>query len=478
MVVQRAVTACLAALNSRDAIVAGVSGGPDSMALLHALHALWPAKQLIVAHVNHMLRPAAADEAALVEKTAAFYTLPFYSISCDVETTARQQKLSLEEAGRLVRYQFFAKVAHEVGATAVTVAHHADDQAETVLLHLLRGSGVAGLQGMAPHGLLPDAPEIQLLRPFLSVSRAEIEAYCQSHQLAFVTDATNDDPGFLRNRVRHELIPLLQTYNPQIKTALNQLAEIVGADYDWLNQQAAVAWHSILLEQTASVLHLARAGWQALPLSLRRMTLRRAVATLRPEQKSVGFETVEQARRLAEAPHSGQQASLPGGLTLVTGYNRLTITADPQNLPTDLPQLPEKTPLLLPIPGVCTLTNGWHITATRITVEQRPDLFENSDPWQAFVNVQETDLIVRSRQPGERFQPLGMNGRHTYVKSLMINNKLPAHLRAQWPIVSTARHPVWIVGHHLDERVRVSPATTKSVVHLRCVKNEFGDFTC
>lgn len=469
MTVKQSIERFLRNIEPDSSIVVGVSGGLDSMALLHGLAAAWPVVQLAVAHVNHLLRPDAHEEAAFVRQTAVSQAIPFYGTERDVAALAAAQGWSLEEAGRAARYHFFAEVARRVEATAVVVAHHADDQAETVLLHLLRGSGVAGLQGMTPRAPLPGNPGIELFRPLLTVSRAEIEAYCRAHQLAFVSDASNVDPRFLRNRVRHELIPLLQTVNPQIKTALNQLAEIVAADYDWLRQQAAEAWRSVLLEQTALSLCLTRAGWQALPLALRRMTLRRAIFTLRPEQENVGFETIEQARQLAEAPHSGQQASLPGGLTLLVGYERLTMAAESQSLPADLPQLPDETPLLLPIPGACTLANGWQITARRITVEQRPDLFENQDPWQAFVDVEETALTVRKRQPGEQFQPLGMNGRHASLKSLMINRKLPSHLRLRWPIVATAKHPLWIVGHHLDERARVSPAS-QSVVYLRCVK--------
>lgn len=440
------------------------------MALLHALCAVWPTEQIAVAHVNHLLRPTAADEAQFVRQTAVSHHLPFFHTEVDVAAEAAAKGQSLEEAGRAVRYRFLAEVALRVGATAVAVGHNADDQAETVLMNLLRGSGLTGLRGMQPIGPLPAAPALKLIRPLLAVSRDDIEAYCQAHRLQPRIDASNRDTAFLRNRIRHELMPLLESYNPQIKTRLQQMAAILDADVALLDEETEAAWHTILHKQKSGWLQLDRAGWQQLPLSLRRAVLRRAVTMLRPAQGDIGFESIEQARRLAEAPRSGQQATLPGGLTLLVENEWLTITAVGDDLPTDLPQLPAQTPLTLPIPGTVTLANGWQLSAEILDQPNHTHIVQNDDPWQAFIATSAASLLVRGRQRGERFQPLGMAGQSKAVTDVMIDHKLPAHLRHRWPIVAAEQHLLWIVGQHSDERVRVTK-TTPRVVHLHCTKH-------
>jgi tRNA(Ile)-lysidine synthase len=205
-----------AGLTGRHRLVVAVSGGPDSLALLHLLsrRELHPAANLVVGHLNHQLRPSAAADATFVAETAAAWGLECHTESVDVAGLARRDGLSLEEAGRGARYQFLARLAHAVGAAHVAAGHNADDQAETVLMHFLRGAGLSGLRGMRPAGPLPGDPAITLLRPFLTTGRAEIEAYCQEHGLAPLTDASNTDTTYFRNRLRHELLPYLAGYNP------------------------------------------------------------------------------------------------------------------------------------------------------------------------------------------------------------------------------------------------------------------------
>jgi tRNA(Ile)-lysidine synthase len=161
-------------LPPRARLIIGVSGGPDSLALLHLLQTIYPNEQLVVAHLNHRLRPSAADEAQFVAATAAAWQISFHSKKVDVPQLAAEQKLSIEAAGRLARYQYFAELANEMNAGSVAVAHHADDQAETVLMHILRGSGLSGLRGMLPVVPLAGAHSCLLIRPFVDISRADI----------------------------------------------------------------------------------------------------------------------------------------------------------------------------------------------------------------------------------------------------------------------------------------------------------------
>ncbi len=244
-------------LAAGEMIVVGVSGGPDSLCLLHLLRRLAPelALRLHVAHLNHGLRgPEADEDAEFVAELAACWGLPVTIGRADVAALAAQPGRSLEEAARLVRYAFLAEVADATGATTIAVGHNADDQAETVLMHFLRGSGVAGLRGMLPRAPLSDyrlgepaAPRIPasprlLVRPLLAIPRADIEAYCAAHSLAPRFDRSNEDTTFYRNRLRHELLPLLATYNPAIGETLARTAAVLAGDHEIVQAALDAAW--------------------------------------------------------------------------------------------------------------------------------------------------------------------------------------------------------------------------------------------
>jgi tRNA(Ile)-lysidine synthase len=458
-------------------LIVGVSGGPDSLALLHVLRHLCDPHQLVVAHLNHGWRESAAAEADFVARTAAEWQLTCHTETIDVTELAKQMGTSIESAGRQARYRFFARFAVQLGATAVAVAHNADDQAETLLMHLLRGSGLAGLRGMLPVRTMPEAssvpqaPELILLRPFLGITRTEIEAYCRQHHLKPITDASNTDTTYFRNRIRHELLPLLAEFNPQIKTKLQQLAAISAADYSLLEQQFMAQWPPLIVEEGDGWLILDRQRWLALPLSWRRQALRAAVFQCRPALSDVGFRAVEQARLLAEQKGAGRQAALPGDLKLAIDYEWLIVAAEPALVPIDLPQLPDgKKEICLPVPGKRPLAAQWQLEADILSDGDRSAIADNDNAWVAFVDVGPVrSLQIRARKTGERYQPLGMGGHSTSLKKEMINRKIGRLLRPSWPIVALSEHLVWLVGHHIDERVRVT-ATSKRIVRLRCTR--------
>jgi len=454
----------------KTSLIVGVSGGADSLALLHILAGLLAPPQLVVAHLNHGWRDTAVLDAQFVSQTAASWGLTCVVETVDVVAQAKDEGLSLEEAGRRARYRFFARLAQQTGATVVCVAHNADDQAETVLLNLLRGTGLTGLAAMKPVAPLPEAPEVALLRPFLAISRADIEAYCQEHSLTPREDSTNADITFLRNRLRHELLPQLASYNPQIRTHLQQLAALAAADDGYLEQCVSHHWPSLVQEQTETELALNRERWRVLPLALRRRTLRRAMVVLRPFLANIGFAAIEQARQVAETGEVGAQSSLTGGLVLQVDYGRLRLTREPSRFPGDWPQVPDGAVLPLPVPGTIALNDGWQLESVWQEGMDWAQIRHNADPWTAFLAVPEAELWVRGRRPGERFAPLGLNGRTAALKEVMVNRKIGAVWRANWPLVCTAGHVVWLVGHQIDERAKAT-AVARRVVQLRCYKS-------
>lgn len=456
-------------LDGRPLII-GVSGGPDSLALLHALathHS--PLSTLVAAHLNHNLRPSAANDARFVAATAKRWKVKAIIGDTDVAALAKEQNLSIEEAGRKARYAFLAQVARKENATAVLVAHNADDQVETILMHILRGSGLAGLRGMPLIGPLPGSPDLLLVRPFLTIERATIEAYCRAWQLEPLQDETNQDTTFFRNRLRHELLPLLAEYSPQIKQRLRQLSAVVAADYQLLEEITERAWSETVLDQGETWVQFDRQKWADQPLSTRRSLLRRAFSHCRPQARDVDFEAIEQARQVAEKGETGAQSALPAGVVLRIDYQRLTVTADPHSLPSDIPQLPGDEPIPLPVPGEVKLPGDWLLTAEPISTPDLAAIYQNRDPWQAFISLPDGEtLLIRPRQPGERFQPLGMDGHTAAVKEVMVNRKIPAAARPRWPIVTTHSHLVWLAGHVIDGRAAVTN-NTQTAVHLRLI---------
>ncbi len=453
---------------SHPKLLIGVSGGVDSLALLHLLWRQLGPAQLVVAHLNHGLRLEAEEEAQFVAETAVSWQIPFVTEKINVAEVAETKQLSLEAAGRLMRYQFLARQAVQVGATAVATAHHADDQAETVLLHLLRGSGSAGLRGMLPVGVVPESERMPLLRPFLTTPRSELEAYCARHGLQPRHDSSNEDMQFTRNRIRHELLPLLQTYNPQISANLQQLAIITADEYAALLSLFDQVWPDILVAQGKDWLALERQRLAAQPVAWQRLALRRAVQQLSPLATEISFQTIELARLLILENQSGTEASLPGGVIMHVAAHEVTFGDVWSRRPAAVPQLDFEHPLRLPVPGQINLANGWTITAVTRTDVSLDEVRQNDDPWRAFVALAEDEsLWLRPSLPGERFQPLGMSGHSQAIQDLLAARKVRGGQRPLWPVVATEKIPAWIVGQHLDNRMCVT-AQTRTVVQLMC----------
>ena len=469
-----------------ERVVVGVSGGPDSLCLLHVLRRLRPEYelQLHVAHLHHGIRGAEADaDAAFVAETASTWGMPCTVERVDVPALAAQPGVALEEAARQARYAFLARVARHIGARTIAVGHNADDQTETVLMHWLRGAGLAGLRGMLPVTPLdtlrlallspnerPDTRGLQLVRPLLEVPRAQIETYCQTHGLQPRFDRSNLDTTFYRNRLRHELLPLLETYNPQVRDVLRRSAAVIADDYALLRAQLEQAWAQTVVAEGEKAVEFDLAAWRALPRSLQRATLREAVHRLRRSLRNINWVHIENALWLAREKSTGAQATLPQGLVLTIGYDRLLVAEEGyEPPPPDLPLL-HVAQLPLSVPGVTALPDtDWRVeTALLSTAELPAGWEENADRWQAFLDAEAvgSEPYLRPRQPGERFRPLGLGGRGVALSAFMINVKLPRELRDRWPLLVGRLGVAWVVGYRQDERTRVTAATQR-VLHVR-----------
>jgi tRNA(Ile)-lysidine synthase len=477
-------------LEPDDHLIVGVSGGPDSLCLLHLLKTVseWFPLTLTVAHLNHQLRDDAAKDTEFVQDIAAQWNLPFASESHNIADIAAERKQSVEETARQVRYAFFWRIAKETNAGKIAVGHNADDQVETVLMHFLRGTGLSGLRGMLSSTpitglrLHPDdvpnleTSEPQIIRPLLDTPRNEIESYCRQHHLSPRLDHTNKDTTLFRNRLRHDLIPELETYNPNIRQVLQRTAKVVTAEVEFLNEQVEKAWTTVVKDIVHQAGHVVRIdldlpGWLELPLALRRSTLRRAVQTLRRSLRDISFEHIELAREVAENQKTGAQATLPQDLMLTVSYNRLVIadtTVGNIHLE-DVPQITTAEPLPINLPGVTPLPHSqWQIKTTllagaKVSFEQA----HQAKPWEAYLDA---DIVgkhplLRSRQSGDTFCPLGLGGQHKKVNEFMIDQKIPFDQRDTVPLLVANDQILWICGHRPDHRASLR-AGTQRIVHI------------
>jgi tRNA(Ile)-lysidine synthase len=465
-----------------ETVIVGVSGGPDSLALLDILHDLASdfAIQLHVAHLNHRLRGDESDaDAAFVADLARGMRVPATIEMRPVAEYAREHHLSSEEAARIVRYRFLAEVAVRVGSQTVAVGHNADDQVETVLMHFLRGAGLAGLRGMIYKSQLPYVQlSLSLVRPLLDATRAEIETYCGEHDLNPRFDQSNLDTAIFRNRLRHEVIPYLERINPKLREVLHHGTWAIADDYEYLQAQTQSTFSQVAksVDGAPGPAHLAvwvfdREKWRALPTGLQRATLREAVRRLRHGLRNINWVHIEAARRVASEKGVGAEATLPQGLVLIVGYDEFTI-GETVPLP-EMPLLHGEAIKLRPGATVEFPESEW-----MVRVEQEPPLnplpMAGEDEWTARLDADQIhgELSLRTRRPGERFEPSGMSGRHKSVHEFMIDDKVPRHIRDLVPILTDDEKILWVCGYRTDERAKVT-AQTRRVLRVEFSKS-FG----
>jgi len=448
-------------ISREQPLLVAVSGGPDSVCLIHILANLQEklGVKLHIAHLDHQLRDAdSAADAQYVSDLAQRLGIPATVEQRDVKVFKAQQHVSLEEAAREVRYAFLAQVAGSIGASRVAVGHTADDHIETILMHLIRGTGTRGLRGLEPSTRWPSPPSrLTVIRPLLEVSRQQTADYCHHHRLAPRLDASNLSLSPLRNRIRHQLLPLLQSYNPRVAEALVRTARIAGDDFAYLDKEVARLWGEVTQKQEGAIA-LDKKCLLELPSALKRYLLRAAIEELLGNLKDIETRHIEEIIAALTKP-AGKRISLPGGLVFSIEYDRYLLAPGPAAL-SPLPVLETEFPLK--IPGE-TCLSGWRIEATIISSEAIQD---DAGGYKAYLDLDKTGdkLTVRTRRPGDRFQPLGMS-QPKKLGEFMIDSKIPQSWRQRIPLVCSPQHILWVVGWRIDDRVKVT-ASTKQVLHL------------
>jgi tRNA(Ile)-lysidine synthase len=440
-----------------ETVVVGVSAGPDSMALWHLLLVLAGKLRLtlIAAYADHGLRPAeTAAEVQLVRDTAAAAGMACEIGVLPVREQAKAEGLSLEHAGRELRYRFLRQVAARHGASLVAVGHTADDQAEELLLRLVRGTGRKGLSGMTP--LAGD-----LIRPLLGVPKAELLDYLRDRGITHCTDSSNTDRRYLRNRVRLELLPWLETHcNPGIRQTMRQTAAVLQDEESLLAELAAAAWEQVA-ETSGPELRLALAGLLAQPVAIQRRLLEQAVVRC---GSAPSFRLIEQLRRLVTAPEPGR-LHLGQGLRVWRQGGTLCF-AHPQGRTRqrgDLLPPPVAFRVAVSSPGRYDLP----AIGKMLVVEQLETMPNRPESGTLLLDAAAVPFpwVVRGMRPGDRFHPLGAPGRRK-LSDFFTDQKIPAAARRQVPLVEAADgRIIAVAGMRIDESVKVTPATM-SVVRL------------
>ncbi|MGB6874380.1 MAG: tRNA lysidine(34) synthetase TilS [Dehalococcoidia bacterium] len=555
-------------ISPEEIVVVGVSGGADSVCLLHVL-AKWQKElgiKLQVAHLNHQLRGVESEaDAQYVSNLAGSLGIPITIDRQDVAAYRIERNFSVEEAARELRYAFLARVAREVGANRIAIGHTRDDQVETILMHILRGTGITGLCGLAPCSpmaydsqrmswpasppSLRDSPlslratcpprlgrrersNLLVIRPLLDITREETTSYCQEHRLDPRIDSSNRSLSFFRNRLRLQLLPLLRQYNPSVDQALLRLADIAKEDNAFIEQQASELWNEVARQENNAI-YLDKKQIASLPIALQRQLLRAAVTKLAGDTRDIEASHIEAARSLLNKP-VGKRISLPHGFICQGGYDELVVasTAKQSHLPPcPFPPLPGEFPL--EVPGK-TVFPGWKVIASIVgervdeghcehlkgvwqsleiasspsaprndrgechsepfaTCHSDPERSEGEESNLAQGKLREesrpaqgklceaisadfdlhktgTELFVRQRRPGDRFQPLGMNIPKK-LPEFMVDAKIPRSWRGHIPIVCSPQQIIWVAGWRIDDRVKVTEAS-KEILRLEFIKSQ------
>lgn len=440
-----------------DRILVAVSGGPDSVALLLVLLAL---KQkfnlsLFIAHVNHKLRGKESDkDQEFVRKLVSDLNLKLYTKSFQVKKEAQRLKLSVEECARKIRYDYLNKMADRLKAQKIALGHNFNDQAETILLRLIRGSGSLGLSGIPP---IKD----RIIRPLIEIKREEIETFLKKKKIPFRIDSSNLRTDYLRNKVRLRLLPILKKgYNPKIEEVLNRTASILRAEEIFISQKALKAYPKVILREQNEKIILDLKRFSRYDDSIKRFMIRNCVKKLKGDLKELTFDKVESLLNLIHKGKSGKSVDLLddiyGDITkdYISIYKKKT----------------KEFNYTLSLPGKRELKKLKVSIDSEILFSQSKRNIKNKDNLTAFLDMNrlKPPLRLRNRKNGDRFKPLGMKGTKS-VADYLVDLKVPRCDRDEVMLLTSRNNIAWLVGYRISEDFKVT-TKTKKVIKIKIEK--------
>jgi len=458
-------------LKTNDVVVVGVSGGADSTALLHLLIGLnqtaeWQLR-LHVAHLDHRLRGnQSGQDAAFVQAAADSLSLPCTIDRRDVQAIAGSQSGSVEETARRERYAFFERVCLQVGSKVVAVGHHADDNAETILHRILRGTGVRGLAGIPRSRVLSADSDIRLIRPLLSVTRAALRTYLADAGIAFREDASNAATEPMRNRIRNTLLPRIEAeVNPQVREALTRLGQQAHWLQEFLQETVERTFDSLIISKTDQELVLNAGALARKSRIVQAELIRQAYVSFGMGEQDLSFIHLVAALELIGDPASGKLAQLPAGMSVEKRYHQLIFS-----LPSGEAREAVAEEIAVHLPGRTFLpVRRLEIECSEqeVSVEDIPRLRREANRLDEYVDREAVrdPLVVRGRRPGERFCPLGAPGSKK-LADFLADAKVDPKERQRVAVLCDQLGPIWVIGHRIDDRVKLT-GLTRRVLHLR-----------
>lgn len=466
-----------------DKVIVGVSGGSDSLALLLTLREL--GVRVFAAHFDHRLREESDADAAWVREFCAKRRIPVAIAVGNVREAAEKFGKSIEDTARHLRYHFLFTLAARERAVAVAVAHHADDQVETVLMNILRGTGIDGLSGMQSRRCLKEFSEIiPLIRPFLTTKRDVIAAWLEKQGIRPLMDSSNNDLTYTRNRVRHELIPYLKEhFNPNLPDTILRMSELAKIDSDYLDMSSVREAREIFIERSDQVIYCRRENYSRLNVSIKQRILRRMIAKLGSLKNGLSYETIQSVNAFFThsedaAADALQEIDVVEGRTAFIWRDMAGFSVGPVDrarlYALRLPSLVGETIQTFPL-----FLNEVHRVGNILIRFKARDLESDADREEVIADMKkhsylvyldeaglQGNLVVRAMTPGERFVPFGKDGAEVDLSDFMMNRKIPAEARTVYPMVCDDLGPVWIPKLRSAERAKVHDGT-KRVIWIR-----------
>jgi len=455
----------------QEKIVLGFSGGADSICLLDILHKL--DYEVVVAYFNHQLRPSMDEEVQFVKSIAEKYKFDFKLGTEDINKFARKTKKGIEETARSFRYQFLIKIAKGTNSSSVVVAHHADDQVETILMNLIRGTGLKGLIGMDYVSYCEFSNSIPILRPFLDVWKERIMSYCEENDLTFTIDKTNTDEVFTRNSIRANLIPCLEKYNPKFKQGVIRMSGILHDDHTFITQYSEKKNKNVIHLHKTNFVEINIKTLKQYPISVQRYIINGILREYFDIGKKKSFYLIENIRKVLTREITSHSSRLLKDLQVFVekdcGY--LLTNLDDLNgggrlkLENDMAEVT--------IPGITPINQSWCLQSTVMPIDEVRGIFKkNENNYCAYLDAEfaERKISMRKRQAGDRYAPLGLSGHSMKLSDFWINKGFPKRFRADWPIIISNEQLIWIPGFQPAFNVRVTEST-KHVLQLNVEEN-------
>ena len=455
----------------QEKMVLGFSGGADSICLLDILHKL--GVKVVVAYFNHQLRPSVKEEVRFVKKIAEKYKYDFKLGAEDIYNLANKTNRGIEETARTFRYQFLMKVAQDMKSNSVTVAHHADDQVETILMSLIRGTGLNGLIGMDYISYGEFSRSIPIIRPLLDVWKDEIVSYCKDNKLTFIIDETNTDEVFTRNSIRASLIPFLEKYNPKIKQGLIRMSSILGDDYAFITQYSEKIIENVIHLQRTNFVEINIQTLKQYPISVQRFIIDGLLRDCFNIGKKKSFNLIENIRKVLIGEITSHYSRLLKNLQVIVEKGRGYLLTNIDDLGSERGLKLENDMAEIAVPGFTTINQDWYLKSVVLSIDEVGEIFKkNENNYSAYLDagLAEEKIFMRKWQAGDRYAPLGLSGHSMKLSDFWINKSFPKRFRADWPLIISNEQLIWIPGFQPAFNVRITEST-KHVLQLNVEEN-------